>query len=172
MEARAGRDRAQSLGYRCRECYIPYCRSAPHGLLPNTSVRAKCCLCLATRAPCRGRTSFSIFKTQRLLGLGDEALEAVPVLQTALAAAINNHKDAYHSPLGTVMTALAFVVGEFVLGRVLRAKGAMARSISEIRPRILTRNDFAPSTNSMRTVRDEVGTTRVLDGPGKRIGLS
>src|SRR6516225_54728 len=41
-----------------------------------------------------------------------------------------------------------------------------------IRPRILTRNDFAPSTNSMRTVRDEVGTTRVLDGPGKRIGLS
>jgi len=24
----------------------------------------------------------------------------------------------------------------------------------------------------MRTVRDEVGTTRVLDGPGKRIGLS
>jgi hypothetical protein len=38
-----------------------------------------------------------------------------------------------------------------------------------IRPRILTRNDFAPSTNSMRTVRDEVGTTRVLDGPGKRI---
>jgi hypothetical protein len=41
-----------------------------------------------------------------------------------------------------------------------------------IRPRILTRNDFAPSTNSMRTVRDELGTTRVLDGPGKRIGLS
>src|SRR5206468_6648492 len=41
-----------------------------------------------------------------------------------------------------------------------------------MRPRILTRNDFAPSTNSMRTVRDEVGTTRVLDGPGKRIGLS
>src|SRR5215831_18898838 len=42
-----------------------------------------------------------------------------------------------------------------------------------IRPRILTWNDFAPSTNSMRTVRDEViGTTRVLDGPGKRIGLS
>jgi len=39
-------------------------------------------------------------------------------------------------------------------------------------PRILTWNDFAPSTNSMRTVRDEVGTTRVLDGPGKRIGLS
>jgi len=32
---------------------------------------------------------------------------------------------------------------------------------------ILTWNDFAPSTNSMRTVRDEVGITRVLDGPGK-----
>src|SRR5262245_9746938 len=39
-------------------------------------------------------------------------------------------------------------------------------------PMILTWKDFAPSTNSTRTVRDEVGTTRVLDGPGKRIGLS
>ena len=45
-------------------------------------------------------------------------------------------------------------------------------SIASMRPRILTLNDLAPSTNSIRTVRDEVGTIRVLDGPGNRITLS
>ena len=41
-----------------------------------------------------------------------------------------------------------------------------------MRPRILILNDFAPSTNSTRTIRDGVGTIRLLDGPGNRIALS
>ena len=41
-----------------------------------------------------------------------------------------------------------------------------------MRPRILIFDDFAPSTNSMRTIRDGVGTIRLLDGPGNRIALS
>jgi len=47
-----------------------------------------------------------------------------------------------------------------------------APSRASMRPRILTLNDFAPSTNSTRTIRDGVGTIRVLDGPGNRIALS
>jgi hypothetical protein len=45
-------------------------------------------------------------------------------------------------------------------------------SRASMRPRILTLNDFAPSTNSTRTIRDGVGTIRVLDGPGNRIALA
>jgi hypothetical protein len=47
-----------------------------------------------------------------------------------------------------------------------------APSRASMRPRILTLNDFAPSTNSTRTIRDGVGTIRVLDGPGNRMALS
>jgi len=43
---------------------------------------------------------------------------------------------------------------------------------ASIRPRTLTLNDFAPSTISMRTIRDEIGIIRVLDGPRNRIALS
>jgi hypothetical protein len=53
--------------------------------------------------------------TQSFLGLPDEAFCAVPVLEKAIAAAINSHLDTHKSSTGTVMTALACVVGEFIV---------------------------------------------------------
>lgn len=53
--------------------------------------------------------------TQSFLGLSDDALAAVPVLEKSLLTAINTHLDEYHSSTGTVVTALACVVGEFIL---------------------------------------------------------
>jgi len=53
--------------------------------------------------------------TQNFLKLSDEALNAVPTLEQALAATINAHIDAHHISMGTVVTALACLVGEYVL---------------------------------------------------------
>ena len=60
----------------------------------------------------------------------------------------------------------------FNLSAYLDGDWIFAPSRASMRPRILTLNDFAPSTNSTRTIRDGVGTIRVLDGPGNRIALS
>jgi hypothetical protein len=53
--------------------------------------------------------------TQSFLGLSDDALAAVPILEKSIVTTINTHLDEYHSSTGTVMTALACVVGEFIL---------------------------------------------------------
>jgi hypothetical protein len=53
--------------------------------------------------------------TQSFLGLSDEAFRDVPALEKAIAAAINSHIDQHHSSGGTVMAALACVVGEFIV---------------------------------------------------------
>ena len=53
--------------------------------------------------------------TQSYLGLSDKDFNAVPELERTLAAAINSYIDAHHVSMGTVMTALACAVGEYVL---------------------------------------------------------
>jgi len=53
--------------------------------------------------------------TQSLLGLSDEAFRGVPALEKAVAETINSHIDQHHSSGGTVMAALACVVGEFIV---------------------------------------------------------
>jgi hypothetical protein len=53
--------------------------------------------------------------SQSFLGLPDEAFRAVPILEQAIAATINSHLDAHRSSTGTVMTALACVIGEFIV---------------------------------------------------------
>lgn len=53
--------------------------------------------------------------TQSFLGLPDEAFRAVPVLEKAIVATINSHLDTHRSSTGTVMTALACVIGEFIV---------------------------------------------------------
>jgi hypothetical protein len=53
--------------------------------------------------------------TQSFLGLDDKDFNAVPVLNKALVKAINEHKDAYHSSMGAVLTALAITTGEGIL---------------------------------------------------------
>jgi hypothetical protein len=53
--------------------------------------------------------------TQSFLGLSDEAFRGVPALEKAIAATINSHIDQHHSSGGTVMAALACVVGEFIV---------------------------------------------------------
>jgi hypothetical protein len=53
--------------------------------------------------------------TQSFLALDDKDFNAVPVLNKALVKAINEHKDAYHSSMGTVLTALAITTGELIL---------------------------------------------------------
>jgi|NGEPerStandDraft_6_1074524.scaffolds.fasta_scaffold414467_1 hypothetical protein len=53
--------------------------------------------------------------TQSFLGLPDEAFRAIPALEREIAAAINAHLDAHRVPTGTVMAALACVVGEFIV---------------------------------------------------------
>ena len=65
--------------------------------------------------------------TQSFLDLSDDALAAVPVLEKSLLSAINTHLDEHHSSTGTVVTALACVVGEFILasgndGRAIKDK--------------------------------------------------
>jgi hypothetical protein len=49
-----------------------------------------------------GRTSRL---TQNFLALSDDAFNAVPALETALADALNRHIDVHHVSTGTVMTA-------------------------------------------------------------------
>lgn len=53
--------------------------------------------------------------TQSFLGLSDEAFHGVPALEKAITTTINSHLDQHRSSTGTVMTALACVVGEFIL---------------------------------------------------------
>jgi hypothetical protein len=53
--------------------------------------------------------------TQSFLGLSDEAFRAVPALEKALTDTINNHIDAHHVSMGTVVTALACVIGEMIV---------------------------------------------------------
>jgi hypothetical protein len=53
--------------------------------------------------------------TQSFLGLSDEAFNAVPILEKALVALINAHLEEHHATMGTVMTALACVAGEFTV---------------------------------------------------------
>lgn len=53
--------------------------------------------------------------TQSYLGLSDNDFNAVPGLERTLAAAINSYIDAHHVSVGTVITALACAVGEYVL---------------------------------------------------------
>lgn len=53
--------------------------------------------------------------TQSFLGLSDEAFHAVPALEKALADTINKQIDALHVSTGTVVTALACVIGELIV---------------------------------------------------------
>jgi len=53
--------------------------------------------------------------TQSALGLSDKDFDAVPALERTLAETINSHIDTHHVSMGTVMTALACAVGEYVL---------------------------------------------------------
>ena len=53
--------------------------------------------------------------TQSFVGLDDKSFHAVPNLQRVLTDAINKHIDQHHVSMGTVVTALACVVGELVL---------------------------------------------------------
>jgi len=53
--------------------------------------------------------------TQSFLGLSDEAFHAVPALEKALAATINDPIDTHHVSIGTVVTALACVIGELIV---------------------------------------------------------
>jgi len=53
--------------------------------------------------------------TQSFLGLSDEAFGGVPALEKAITATINAHLDQHRSSSGTVMTALACVVGEMII---------------------------------------------------------
>lgn len=53
--------------------------------------------------------------TQSFLGLSEEAFRGVPALEKAIVMAINAHLDQHRSSSGTVMTALACVVGEFIV---------------------------------------------------------
>jgi hypothetical protein len=53
--------------------------------------------------------------TQSFLGLPDDAFRAVPGLEKALADTLNKYIDVHHVSTGTVMTALAFMVGEMLV---------------------------------------------------------
>jgi len=53
--------------------------------------------------------------TQSFLGLTDEAFRGVPGLEKAIAATINSYLDQHRSSSGTVMAALACIVGEFIV---------------------------------------------------------
>ena len=53
--------------------------------------------------------------TQSFLGLSDEAFNAVPALEKAIADTINSHIDAHHVSMGTVLTALACATGEMIV---------------------------------------------------------
>jgi len=53
--------------------------------------------------------------TQSYLGLADKDFNAVPDLQRTLIDTINRYIDSHHVSMGTAMTALACVVGEYIL---------------------------------------------------------
>lgn len=53
--------------------------------------------------------------TQSFLGLSDEAFRAVPALEKVLTDTINEHIDAHHVSMGTVVTALTCVIGEMIV---------------------------------------------------------
>jgi len=53
--------------------------------------------------------------TQSFLGLSDEEFHAVPALEKALAETINSHVEVHHVTTGTVVTALACVIGELIV---------------------------------------------------------
>jgi hypothetical protein len=53
--------------------------------------------------------------TQSFLGLPDDAFRAVPGLEKVLADTLNKYIDVHHVSTGTVMTALAFMVGEMIV---------------------------------------------------------
>jgi hypothetical protein len=53
--------------------------------------------------------------TQSFLGLPDEAFQAIPALEKAIAATINAHLVSHRATTGTVMAALACVAGEFIV---------------------------------------------------------
>jgi hypothetical protein len=53
--------------------------------------------------------------TQSFLALSDEAFHAVPPLEKLLTETINRHIDAHHVSMGTVVTALACVIGEIIV---------------------------------------------------------
>jgi hypothetical protein len=53
--------------------------------------------------------------TQSFLGLDDKSFHDVPALQKALTDTINKHIEAHHVSMGTVVTALACVIGEMIV---------------------------------------------------------
>jgi hypothetical protein len=53
--------------------------------------------------------------TQSFLGLSDDAFRAVPELEKTLVDTINAYIDVHHVSMGTVMTALACVIGEYIV---------------------------------------------------------
>jgi hypothetical protein len=53
--------------------------------------------------------------TQSFVGLDDKSFQAVPALEKALIDTINKHNDAHHDSMGTVVTALACVIGEMIV---------------------------------------------------------
>jgi hypothetical protein len=53
--------------------------------------------------------------TQSFLGLSDQAFHAVPPLQQRLTETINRYIDDHQVSTGTVVTALAFVIGECIM---------------------------------------------------------
>ena len=53
--------------------------------------------------------------TQSFLGLSDDAFHAVPGLEKAIADTISKHIDTHHVSMGTVVTALACVIGEYIV---------------------------------------------------------
>jgi hypothetical protein len=81
--------------------------------------------------------------TQNFLGLSDEAFRAVPVLEKALAGTINTHLDEHHLSTGTVMTALACVVGEFTLASGTDAQAVKAKFLEILDAYISTGMDGA-----------------------------
>src|SRR5258708_2791649 len=64
--------------------------------------------------------------TQSFLGLSDEAFRAVPALEKTLATTLNRYLDEHHSSTGAVMTALACIVGEYVLASGTDAQAVRA----------------------------------------------
>jgi hypothetical protein len=76
--------------------------------------------------------------TQSFLGLTREELYAVPALQKELADTINKYIDAHHVSMGTVATALAFVVGEFIMECEDHAEGIRKKFLEILNAHIST----------------------------------
>ena len=81
--------------------------------------------------------------TQSFLGLSDDAFRAVPVLEKALAATLNEHLEEHHSSTGTVMTALACIAGECILASGSDAKAVRAKFVEIIDAYVSTGMDGA-----------------------------